>query len=290
MTPNIKYIIFNGQCLTIDQAQLPIMDHAILYGVSAFETIRVYNRHPFLIQDHLQRLNETLQQLSIVPPFSSQEWENQIQQLLAANALTDAIIRLTITGGVEKWGFPEVYREPNTFLMARPVDEPTPIHYKKLQRITLPKQSLSGIHGKTGNYLNPLLASREIKNPAETEGLMLTADGYVAEGTVSNLFFVREGVLHTPSLSCEIVNGITRRMIMKLARRLQIEVREGLYTVDELREADEIFLTNAAKQVMPITQFADRKWDQFPVALRFLSRYRELTTQLKLIQGLEDLS
>ncbi len=279
-------MMLNGSPVREEEAVVSVSDHGLLYGVGAFETLRLYKGHPFLLDDHIERLNEGLKRMAIRPPYSVEEWERQIRELKERNHLPDASVRITVTGGPEGLGLStSSYERPTTMIFIRPLPfDPAELFHKgkRLQVVTVPRQAPGGVERyKTNNYLNSVLARQEIKEFPRVEGIMLTPDGALAEGIVSNLFFVTGGVLYTPSLDSGILAGVTRRWVLKLARHLGYPVREGKYTLEDLKRADEIFITNSVQEIVPVYEFSG-KTRRDPVLTKHLHEaYQEFTTRLR---------
>ena len=238
-----------------------VYDHGFLYGIGLFETFRTYNGKPFLLAEHLRRLTDGCHELGIVYEPNLDKLTSQIEQLLQANHLEDAYIRYSLSAGVEALGFPsDNYAHPTEIIYIKPLppkDERTYEQGKALQLLKLPRNTPEGLYRfKSFHYMNNILAKRELgQYPWATgaEGLMLSEDGYVAEGIVSNLFFIKNGTLYTPSLDTGILPGITRAHVLGLALQLEISTQDGLYRWEDLIDADEIFMVNSIQEIVPVT-------------------------------------
>jgi 4-amino-4-deoxychorismate lyase len=310
-------ISMNGTLIEQAEAVVSIYDHGFLYGIGLFETFRTYGGRPFLLERHLQRLAEGCEQLGIRPAPTAAGVREQVARLLAANGLEDAYFRLTVTAGTDALGLPAgEYERPNTILYVKPLpaaDEAVYRAGKPLRLLGTRRNTPEGPYRlKSLHYMNNLLAKRELQSvsaaassPAGVlpEGLMLTADGYVAEGIVSNVFFVRgnggfgrsgpdgsDACLCTPALSTGILPGITRAFVLELARdRAGVRVEEGLYTWQDLLAADEVFITNSIQELVPVTTLID-EWGKScavggtgrpgPLTERLLKLYRKEANSL----------
>lgn len=260
----MKYIGVNGVLTEAAKAVIHVSDHGFLYGMGLFETFRTYKGVPFLLDRHLRRLAEGCQMLGI--PFQPDEERltRQIQSLMVANGLEEAYIRYTVSAGEEVLGLPSGdYTRPNHILFAKPLPSANTragelTSPSALQLLRTPRNTPEGeIRLKSLHYMNNILAKRELQQYAaavlyKAEGMMLTTNGFLAEGMVSNLFFVRHNTLYTPDLSTGILPGITREFIMELAQLRGIPYEQGLYRWDELRQADEIFMTNSIQEIRPV--------------------------------------
>jgi 4-amino-4-deoxychorismate lyase len=250
-------VYVNGDILPAEEATVSVLDHGFLYGIGLFETLRVYRRRLFLWEEHYARLRSGLLALRIDAPWSSGQLADAILQTVAANELDDAYVRLSVTAGPEGVGLvSQGYSRPSLYIFAKtvpPVVEPP--QPKRLQTVSFPRQTAEGPHRfKSHNYLNNALARLELGAQPDTEGLFLTHDGFLAEGIVSNLFWVKNGRLYTPALATGILDGVTRRHVLSLARRLGVDCEEGLYRLEEMTDADEVFLTNSIQEIVPVVQ------------------------------------
>ncbi|MGC5328601.1 aminodeoxychorismate lyase [Brevibacillus sp. SYSU BS000544] len=249
-------VYVNGELVPVEQAQLSVMDHGFLYGIGLFETMRVYNENIFLWEEHCHRLMESLTHVRINGNWTKDELREAVQCTLSANHLRDAYVRLSVTAGNEGIGLQgNGYNEPSLFVFAKPVAPivipPVP---KKLQIVSIPRQTMEGtIRFKSHNYLNNALAKLEVGNDPSVEGLFLTQDGYICEGVVSNIFWVKDEVLYTPAPSTGMLNGITRNHVLSLADRLEIRWQEGAYQLEDLFAAEEVFVTNSIQEIVPVS-------------------------------------
>jgi 4-amino-4-deoxychorismate lyase len=281
----VAWMMLDGQPTEEASAKLPIMDHGLLYGVGAFETIRIYQGFPFLIDDHLARLERGLSRQRIRFPWQREEWLAQIEELLRLSGLQDASLRIMVTGGEEGLGLrASEYQQPHTLMFIRPLpfyDGEWFAKGKELEVVSIPRQPPGGAADiKSNNYLNSVLARQQVQRFPEVEGLMLTPDGFLAEGIVSNLFFVRDGQLHTPSLDLGILDGVTRKWVIALAQSLGIEVQEGKYPLAALDEAEEIFITNSIQELVPIRIWRGRHLEEHPITDALYGAHRSWTTLL----------
>jgi 4-amino-4-deoxychorismate lyase len=260
----MKYIGVNGALTEAADAVIHVSDHGFLYGMGLFETFRTYKGVPFLLDRHLHRLAEGCQMLGIPFQPDKDQLTAHIQSLMTANSLNEAYIRYTVSAGEEVLGLPSGdYTRPNHILFAKPLpathtETVGATAASALQLLRTPRNTPEGeIRLKSLHYMNNILAKRELQQYAaavqhKAEGMMLTADGFLAEGMVSNLFFVRNGTLYTPDLSTGILSGITRGLLLELAQTRGIRCEQGLYRWDELRLADEILMTNSIQEIRPV--------------------------------------
>lgn len=252
---------WNGSIIHAEEAVIPVYDHGFLYGVGLFETFRTYGGQPYLLERHLGRLAEGCRELGIryeAEPAVIRTW---LAGLMAANGLEEAYVRLTVTAGEAGLGLPQDdYEAPNALLLVKPLPEMSERLYedgKELALLDTRRNTPEGpVRYKSLHYMNNILAKRELRGSgaaANAEGLMLTKEGWLSEGIVSNLFFMREGILHTPSIDTGILPGITRARVMELAASAGFRLVEGHYTWEELVRAQEVWVTNSIQELVPIS-------------------------------------
>lgn len=250
-------IYADGKISREEEAVVSVYDHGFLYGIGLFETFRTYGGRPFLLREHLARLMEGCRRLAIAYKPDELEVKVLISRLLELNGLKDAYFRLSLSAGSEALGLPSgVYGNPRMFLYVKPLP-PEPISGKSLCLLNTRRNSPEGtVRDKSFHYMNNVLAKRELAGIPGTEGaegLLLNGDGFLAEGIVSNLFFVKQGVCRTPSVNTGILPGITRAFVQKLLREEGIPCREGRFAWTDLLEAEEAFLTNSIQGLVPVS-------------------------------------
>ncbi|KSU76518.1 4-amino-4-deoxychorismate lyase [Fictibacillus enclensis] len=251
------YLLIDGKLVSKNEASISPFDHGYMYGLGAFETVRVYNGHPFLWEDHMNRLRQALVELNIKHELDSSAAWMETKRLMRRNKWKNAYIRFNISAGIGEIGLQtEPYTKPTIIIYGKPLPEQGPFNEKELVVLQTRRNTPEGrIRLKSHHYLNSILGKRELKEPVEQEGLFLTEDGFASEGTVSNVFWVKDGRLYTPSLGTGILNGITRQFIMAAAAKLDMDAEEGFYTPQDLLAADEIFLTNSIQEMVPVKRF-----------------------------------
>ncbi|ELZ74390.1 branched-chain amino acid aminotransferase [Haloferax larsenii JCM 13917] len=251
----------DGDIVPADEASIPVTDRGFLYGDAAFETLRAYSGDVFHWGAHADRLAETCDVLGMDHGLSDTELRACIDETLAANDLEEAYVRLSITRGSQPGRLtPAEDVDPRVVVIVEPLprggrgsepvwDGPATVQTVRTRRI--PDRALPA-RAKTHNYLNGILARTELRVTGADEALMLDSEGYVTEGATSNLFFVADDALCTPSLDGPVLPGITRRVVLDLAREEGIPIRERRFTPDEVRAANEAFLTNSTWELRPV--------------------------------------
>ncbi len=256
------YVYINGEFAKQEEVRISPFDHGFLYGLGVFETFRIYNGHPFLLDDHLERLNASLRVLNIDAAFNRKEMTAILDELLVKNNFRDAYIRLNVSAGNGEIGLQtESYKNPNVVIFSKPLSPADGMSEKKAVVLDIKRNTPEGTERlKSHHYLNNVLAKREVGAALDTDGIFLTKDGFVSEGIVSNVFWCKNGILYTPAIETGILNGITRRFVIAVAREAGIEVREGFYKKEEAEAADEMFLTNSIQEIVPVTTFSRKDY------------------------------
>lgn len=289
-------MMMNGALFHKDDANVSVFDHGFMYGIGLFETFRTYEGKPFLLEQHMERLEAGCNILGIAWKRDDKQIELDIQQLLVHNGWNDAYIRYTVTAGPDQLGLPvNNYDKPNVLIYVKPLPQTPPSLYEKgkpLQKLrTVRNTPETPVRLKSLHFMNNIIAKRELSQypwAVSAEGLLLTAQGFLSEGTVSNLFFVKAGVLYTPAVETGILPGITRKMVLQLCRSLQVQTHEGWYTWDDLLQADEIFLTNSIQEIVPVTCLFGAEGESYKISngkagtytVRIMNEYRKLIREV----------
>jgi len=282
------WIFINGSFWPKSQAKISVFDHGLLYGDGVFETLRAYEGKILFLTRHIERLMTGARAISINIGQSAESLCQILYQTLAKNHLGDAYLRLSVTRGEGEIGLdPALCPHPTIIVQARAFSGHPPRLYQEGIRAELvkvcrnaPKSTDPAI--KSLNFLNNILAMQEALRAGAREAIMLSHEGWVCEGSVSNIFWVREGILKTPATAVGLLAGVTREAVLELARLSGIAVEEGYFSPDDLAEAKEIFLTNTTYEIMPVTLLGQCKvGDGRPGEItRFLlQKYREKIPQ-----------
>ncbi len=258
-------VYLDGQLVPEEEAKVSVFDHGLLYGDGVFEGIRAYHGRVFRLTKHLERLYDSAQGIHLSIPMSIGEMEQAVLLTLRANEARDAYIRLVVTRGRGDLGLdPRKCNKPTVFIIVGEIQLYDPELYVNGLRLvtcrarrTSPRALDPGI--KSLNYLNNIVAKVEVANARAHEGIMLNEEGYVAECTGDNIFFVRHGDIVTPPPEAGILKGVTRGAVMELAKDKGYRVSEELFRIDDLLAADECFLTGTAAEIAPATSVDGRQ-------------------------------
>lgn len=272
-------VYINGQYVEEEEAMISIFDHGFLYGLGFFETFRTYAGKPFLLDEHLNRLHHSLQTLKISWEMDKLSVLQTISELLKRNQVEDAYFRLNVTAGIDVLGLPSGdYGKPTTIVYCKPIPE-FPTEKSAIILKTVRNTPEGSFRTKSHHYMNNIIAKREMGSRLNTEGIFLTKEGFVAEGIVSNLFFRKDDCFYTPSVETGILEGITRNFIIKLIKKNGWRFEEGCYTVDELKQSDEMFVTNSIQEITRITDIDGTHIfpEMSEYMVKLLEDYREYT-------------
>jgi branched-chain amino acid aminotransferase group I len=279
-----EIVYLNGDLILRSQAKLSPFDHGFLYGYGLFETMRAYNGCVFRLDRHLARLHQSAEALGIASELASFNLQKACYGTLEANELAEARLRLTVSAG-------EGDMTPNTgtcsgitvFIAVRRLAPLPPESYEKGFSTVLSswrRNSQSPLSRlKSTCYLESVLARQEARAAGADEALILNERGFLAEGSTTNIFLVRNKKLVTPSLESGSLPGITREAVWELAQSLGIKAVEREVALGELAEAEEAFLTNSILEIVPLTRFGDEPVGSArpgPLTQRLMSAYRDL--------------
>jgi len=258
MTPFVADPVYlNGRYLPLSEAGVSPLDRGFLFGDGVYEVIPVYSRRPFRVDEHLQRLAATLSSVRLSDPLPGEGWRDIVSRLIAAAPWEDQSIYLQITRGVDNkrdHPFPPASVPPTVFAFASPlVTAPAELRATGVSAITVPDLRWSRCDLKAISLLANVLARQEALDQGATEALLIR-DGLLKEGSASNIFVVKHGVLLAPPKTHLMLPGITYDVILELAaaRHLPFDVRE--IAEAELRDADEIWMTSSTREVLAITR------------------------------------
>ena len=249
-------VYVDGEIVPQDDAKVSVFDHGVLYGDGVFEGIRAYNGRVFRLGQHLDRLYQGAHTLMLDIPLDKQELAEAVCATCRANGIHDGYIRLVVTRGVGDLGLdPRKCPRPTIFIIAAQIAlYPEQVYEEGLELITCSTRRLSpqvlDPALKPLNYLNNIMAKIETIQAGVPEGIMLSQDGHVAECTGDNLFLVIDGAVITPPLHIGNLAGITRGAIIEIAESEGIRVSEELFGLHTVYNADEVFLTGTAAEVV----------------------------------------
>lgn len=265
----------NGQILRNpkpDQAQVSVFDRGYLYGDSLYEVARSYDGVFYHLDEHLERLQKSAALCRMTLAQSLELYKKEIYRTYEefkrepGQAKAEAYMRIIVTRGVGKIGFGLncVLTPTQYVIIVQPVDAPSKEMFRAGLKLAVSCRMRNDPRAldpamKSGNYLNNLLAYLEATQEGFDDALLCNFEGHLTEGTTFNIFYARNGIIATPPLDVGILDGITRRLVMRLAEEQGYEVREVRFPRERLFEADEVFVTSSIKEVFPVTQVDQKK-------------------------------
>ncbi len=253
----------NQSIIAAADASISVFDHGLLYGDGIFEGLRFYQGRVFMLEAHLQRLQASAEAIGLELPYRPEQITQAIEDLVEAYPNDSGYLRLVVTRGVGNLGIdPQKCAHPNLFIIADQIavmditeaGQGVSLHVASTRRT--PACSLDP-KVKSLNYLNNILARIEANRAGMDEALLLNLDGYVSEGSVDNIFIVADGELLTPPLQDGMLEGVTRAVVIEVARIAGIPCRECSLRVSDLEQAQECFLSGTGAELIAVRQIDD---------------------------------
>lgn len=275
----------NGEFLPLNEARVSVLDRGFIFGDGVYEVIPVYGRKPFRLPHHLLRLQHSLDAIQLDNPLTEADWQQIINTLIEQNEGDDQSIYLHITRGVatRDHRFP-LNTPPTIFIMSSPLLEPEPASVAAgIKAITLPDIRWLNCHIKAISLLPNILFRQQAIDSGGDEAILIR-DGKATEGAASNLFIVKDGVIITPPKGNKLLPGITRDLIVELARQHRLNYQERELSEQELLDADEIWISSSTKEVMPVlelNQQAVGNGQPGPVWKQIYQLYQRMKQQLR---------
>ena len=280
-TVNVNGVVTGG-----DQAVVSVFDHGYLYGDGVYETLRTYNRQPFLLDRHLARLRASADRLALAVPPTDADLETRLQDTMSrVNPRGEVSIRMLVTRGVGELTYdPAACPSPTIVIIARPHRDTSDTMLR--DGISVVVASVLRNHPrsldpsiKSNNLLNNVLAMQEAVRLGAYEAILLNHRGELAECSQSNLFAVRGGVVVTPPLDAGLLEGVTRNFLFEVGADIGVPVREAVLREADLGRVDELFITSTTREAIPVVRVGDRpigSGHPGPIVSRLLTRFRDL--------------
>jgi branched-chain amino acid aminotransferase len=278
-------IWMNGELVDWADAKVHVGVHGLHYGTGVFEGIRCYETAKgaavFRLVEHLQRLHDSARLLYMEIPFSVEELREATHELVSHNGLASCYIRPIAFYGYGELGVSTAGNPVETVIMSWPWgaylgegSQENGITAKISSWKRVGPNTVPHVAKATGVYLNSMLATSEAKRAGYDEAILLTDDGYVADGPGESIFVVKGGVIRTPPLSTSILQGITRDAVIQIAQELGYVVEETPIIRPDLQLADEVFMTGTATEVAPVRSVDDLEIGVGPVTRELQEAYR----------------
>ncbi len=283
-------VYVNGRIAPAHEAAIPVYDHGFLYGEGVYETLRTYNRVPFLYDRHMRRLRASARAIALDVPFDDETLAEWIRQTVdAAGEMQEAYIRILLTRGVGELAYDvNSTPTPSLVVIVKPLDE-APARVSR-DGITISLVSIMRNHPasvnpviKSNNLLNNALAMQEANRLGGEEGLMCNYRGELAECSQANFFLVRGGAAITPKSASGLLEGITRAFVFEVGREAGIPVRDEVLYPRDLDSAEEAFITSTTRELSPVARIGDKlvgDGKPGPITLKLLDGYRRKARQM----------
>ena len=253
-------VYLNGEWLPLSEAKISVLDRGFIFGDGIYEVVPAYSKKPFRLDSHLGRMERSLAAIHIRPPHTATQWTGLIHELIQRNQGEDQFLYLQVTRGVAKrdHAFPKPEVQPTVFAMSTPFTPPTEaLREEGVNVISLPDERWLHCDIKSTALLGNVLARQTAIERGATEAVLFR-DGFLTEGAACNIWMVKDGVLHAPLKNHLILEGVRYGLMEDIAEALHIPVQIRRIRQQELTNADELLLTAATKEVLPIVRMDQR--------------------------------
>lgn len=271
-------VFLNGKFIPAERAVVSVFDRGFLYGDSLFEGILVTGGAPFRWDDHIKRLRQGIEFLQLTLPYSQRQLFDFAIKLVRRNKMPECMLRLTMTRGITGRTYsPKNAVNPATVMTLHPAPKITKLPRWKV--ITASIRMMAGdplTRIKTSNKVRQVLARAEADAAGANEAILLNSDGQIAEGTTSNVFWVKKNVVYTPKLPDGALPGVTRAVIFEICDKLKIPHREQSAAISTVRDADAAFLTMTSMGIVEIESLDGRAVRSSPLVARLWKEYQGL--------------
>ena len=254
-------INLNGEICKPEDAKISVFDRGFLFGDSVYEVAKTYQGIPFLLQEHLDRLWKSASRLEMLLTVSQNDVSAEVNKALAELGVEEAYFRIILTRGEGPISLDPGEGVKNNLIIIAQEHLPFPsswyengVHVVITNVVRVSKESVDP-NVKSGNYLNNVMAFMQAKREKAFDSIMLNHKGHVTQGTTSNVWIVKDNTIKTPPLQAGILEGITRKTLLQLAKSDDsLKIEQVNFTAEELINADECFLTSTMKEIVPVTQ------------------------------------
>lgn len=249
-------VFLNGKFVKKEKAKISVFDHGFLYGDGVYETLRTSNGKIWQLNDHLKRLKNSAKLLQLSLPYPLKKIGHLIEKTLKRNGFEESRIRVTLTRGMNHFDFKSC-RKPTFCIQVQPLRPQPENIYKKGVKIVMMPIERALPEAKSVSLLPFIIGQQKAASQKAYETIFINTRGYVLEGTMTNIFMVKNGVLITPRSN--ILEGTTRKSILQLAKKMSIPTKINDFKGAHLYQADEVFLTNAPRGIIPAIRVDGRK-------------------------------
>lgn len=253
-------VYLNGEWMPLTEAKISVLDRGFIFGDGIYEVVPAYARKPFRLEAHLRRLQRSLAAIHIPSPFDHDQWAALFQETISRNQGEDQFVYIQVTRGVAKrdHAFPVPTVKPTVFAMSTPFVRPGKSQREEgIAVISLPDERWLHCDIKATALLGNVLARQTAVDRGVTEAVLFR-DGFLTEGSASNIWMIKDGVLCAPIKNHLVLEGVRYGLMEEVAERLRIPVQIRRIRQAEITDADELLLTSATKEVLPIVRMDNR--------------------------------
>lgn len=281
------FVNINGDIVLGDKAQISIFDRGFLFGDSIYEVTYSENGAVLFLDEHLDRLYQSAMYIDLELTLTRDQLKKELLRTLKASTYPRAYIRLIITRGTNEINLdPTLSQENNFIIIVKPLPEYPEALYKKGLFLTISSIERNSIkstnpRAKSGNYLNNVMALNEAKKKNADDAIMVNSNGNVTEGTTFNIWFVKDSILHTPSLNSGLLKGITRDKVINICEVNNLTLRVDTFSPSDFLDADEMFISSSTKGIMPVYKLDDKvfgsdikDWPMIDQLIKLYSNYK----------------
>lgn len=274
-------VYLNGQFLPLEQAKVSPLDRGMVFGDGVYEVLPAYNGKVFSLKPHIERLNQSLHEIHMKPPLNLEDWRFILDGVVTRNGGGDLLIYIQVTRGFELVRTHKIpnHINPTIFVVCYPKPLPTKSEQAKgIAVVTVNDNRWKRCDIKTTARLAYVMMYQEMINKGADEGIIIN-NGFAVEGIISNIYMVKGGIVVTPPKSNHILSGITREFMLGLAKELNIACQEMPISVQDLADADEIWISNSTRGVCPVATIDGKavgNGKSWPVWERMWDAYVEL--------------
>lgn len=268
----MEFVFLNGSFLRADQAKVGVLDHGFLYGDGVYETLRTYGGEVWQLGLHLERLQKSAALVSIKLPWKMKQVGLWVEKLVRMHGYKESRVRITVTRGENGFEFTGSKRPTILIQVLSLRREPAVVYEKGVSAVTVKIERV--LPEAKSTSLLPFVAARQVmKKEKAYEAIFVDAKNYVREGTATNVFMVQRGIVFTPK--SKILKGTTRQVLLKLLKKSGIKAREKDFKMAEFLRADEVFITNAPKGIVPVDKINGRKVGKGPVTEKIMKLFAD---------------
>jgi len=265
-----QLVNIDGKLFAPEDAKISVFDHGFLFGDSVYDTMRTYGGRVFLLDEHMQRLENSARMLYLKLPLTAEELKSEILRTVHASSNPECYVRLMVTRGVGKIGLDiRLCKNTSTVILVQPLEPPLARFYQEgvpVTIVTVRRNDPRALNPKmkSSNLINNILAYHEAAESGAFEGILCNPSGFVAEATGSNIFLIRDHVLLTPPPEAGLLEGVTRALVLDLATKKKIPFVEKNITPEEFKQAEECFLTSTTKAILPVRSIDSARLSPVP--------------------------